>query len=147
MSKTQETCLQLDEIPEHLRAVRGHDGFRVELQAEDRVVDVLDGHDLAVVCLRDDLQAFRNRVGFSRERVIPRHEHLFRESCEDAARCVDRRERLLAVHEFLRVADRRAIRFADALLAETHAEDRNLRPKLLHDLLADTRIRRATRPR
>ena len=53
-----------DKIPQHLRAVRGHDGFRVELQAEDRVVDVLDGHDLAVFRLRDDLQALRDGVGF-----------------------------------------------------------------------------------
>ena len=55
----------VDEILQHGRAVRRHDGFRMELDAIDLILLVLNSHDLSVVRARRDRKALRHASGIS----------------------------------------------------------------------------------
>src|SRR6202171_701889 len=111
--------------------VLGQYRFRVKLNALDRKLTMAHAHDLAVVALRRDLQAFGNAATVDHQRMIAGRGKWTGQALEYAlASMGDGRE--LAVHHAPRTDDAPAERLADRLVPEAHAENRNFAREPLH---------------
>ena len=73
--------------------------------------------------------------------------HFFVQSFEDRTVVIDVDAALFSVHQLFCMRNGAAVYFADALMSETHAEDRDFSLKMPHNLFADTGIFRITRSR
>src|SRR5436190_13139622 len=95
----------------------------MKLQADHRMLHVLDLNELAVVGGGRDGQRRRQPGTGDRQRVVPGRLERVRQPGKDAATIV-LDAGCLAVHRAAGAHDPRAIGRPDALVAETHAEDR-----------------------
>src|SRR6266849_6461480 len=116
----------------------------MELDPLDRVEAVPDGHDLAVVGRRAHLELLRQRFSLNRERMVAPGRDGIRKPLEDRAAIVSDQARL-PVEDPSRVADLRAVRRPDTLMAETNPERRRRRAHLLEDVSAHTEVPRVSR--
>ena len=122
--------LRFEEVAQHRVAVLGQDGLRMELHALERraragQLAVAHAHDLAVLRARRDDQLGRAGLALDRQRVVADHAELARQAGVDAL-AVGGQRAGLAVHLALRAHDAAAERRADALVAQAHAQDRQL---------------------
>src|SRR6478672_3481730 len=97
----------------------------MELDAFDGQTLVANAHDVAVVGPCRDFETLRQRLAVDHERVIARRDEWIRQVPENAA-AVMPNGRSLAVHELARVHDASTESLSYALVAEAHAEERNL---------------------
>ena len=103
---------------------------------------MLYGHDLADFVAGDNLEAIRQAVRCSDQRMIARYHGLFCQTLEQRLFGIHLYNTLLAVHELLRVLDAAAERLADGLMAEAHAEDGDAAAEPAYHFLADARVLR-----
>ena len=134
--------LYAKEIPHDFRALRGEDGFRMKLHAVNRHGLMLYGHDLADFIAGDDLEAIRQRIRCGDQRMIARYHRLFRQTLEQRLVGIHLYNALLAVHELLRMLNFTAERFADGLMAEAHAKNRDAAAEPAYHFLTDARVLR-----
>src|SRR5947209_8352896 len=112
-------------MPEQVVTFFSQNRFRMELYAFYRKRLVAHAHDLAVFAPRGNLQALRKAVLFNHERVVARSDEWIRQRAKHAFSVVHDRRRL-AMHEVAGMHDAAAERLADALVAQTHTQHRNL---------------------
>jgi len=117
----------------------------MELHAFDGERPVAQAHDLAVLGPGGDLEAVRQRVALDGERVVTRAGEWIRQAGKDAAIAVCYL-RDLAVHQALGVHDAPAKSFADRLMAEADAEQRNLARERADRRRRNPGLRRRSRP-
>ena len=91
---------------------------------------MLHRHDFTVLCPGCCFQLRRQRIGSHRQRVVPRHQPLLRQTAEQRAGSVKCNAGLLAVHKLPGVGDCTAERGADGLMPEADAQQRHLLPQL-----------------
>src|SRR5437879_785535 len=96
----------------------------MKLDSVNRTFAMSDGHDHAVVSLRIDAQVVRHRIAVDHERVITRGLHRRRAAGEEPALFVEHITQL-AVDGNASANDAGAERFADRLVPETDAEERD----------------------
>jgi len=125
--------LQVEEVLEQFFAVLGEDRFGVELNAVHRMFGVLNAHNFAFGSFRRNLQAGWQAFARSIERA--------RQPFEDALSFMEHR-RGFAVHQALRADDLAAVDFADRLMAEADAEQRNTRAKFANDIAGNSSLAR-----
>ena len=104
-------------------------------------------HDLSSFITGDDLEALRQRIRCSDQRMIARYHGLFCQTLEQRLFGIHLDDALLAVHKLLRVLNSAAERLADGLMTEAHAEDRNAAAEPAYHFLADARVLRVAGPR
>ena len=97
----------------------------MELDSEDRPSPVGDCHDHAVARLRVDGQLARDGGAIDGQRVVSRRTHRRRTSDEQPLPAVQDLADF-SVHRHARPPDVRAERFADRLMAQADAEERNV---------------------
>jgi len=108
---------------------------------------MLQCHDLTVRCPGSHLQAFRKGFLLRRQRMVPCHRRFLRQTNKQRRFRIELCHGLFAVHQLFCMRNGAAVYFADALMSETHAEDRDFSLKMPHNLFADTGIFRITRSR
>jgi hypothetical protein len=119
--------------------------LRVKLHALDRERPVPHTHDLAILRLGGDREACRNRLALDDQRVVARRSETIRDFREHALAIVaDARD--LAVHHVLRPHHFAAERLADRLVAQAHAQDRDLPGQAPEQLEGDSGLGRRARP-
>ena len=118
-------------IGEQLFADDGQDGFRMELNAFDRISPVTQSHDDAVCSVSADLQTGRNVR--DNQRVIARCGKALRNSTENGFAIMDDRARL-PMHQRWSAHHFATKYFADSLMSEANAENRSCLVKILDDL-------------
>ena len=111
-------------------ALGGHDGFGVELEAVDGVVSVFHRHDFAVLGGGGDFQSLRHGGGDGGEGVVAGGFDDLWHISKERALGVQGHVVGFAVHQFFRVGDGGAEGFADGLVAQAYAEDRELPGKV-----------------
>ena len=104
--------------------VFGGDGFRMELDAEDGALLVLQSLDRAVVACRRNLQASGKVFGRDHERMIAGRRK--GRGCPRTGPCPVANERGLSMHGRRGPDDRAAESPANRLVAQTDAEYRRL---------------------
>ena len=114
----------------------------MKLHAVNRHGLMPHSHDLSSFVTGDDLEALRQRIRCSDQRMIARYQGLFRQTLEQRLFGIHLDDALLAVHELLRVLDAAAERLADGLMTEAHAEDGDAAAEPAYHFLADARILR-----
>src|SRR5699024_800393 len=113
----------LEPVAEHEIAAFGEHGLGVELDAEERLLAVLDGHDDAVLGARGHLELLEvERLVDDRQRMVAGHRQRVR-AAEEEALLVVGDDRCLAVHEHGRMRHLRAEDLAEGLMAQADAED------------------------
>ncbi len=117
-------------------AVLRGDALGVELHAVDRMLDVHQAHDQAVLGGGDGREAGRQRLALDDQRVIAGAGEFVIEAAEDATAVVGD-GRGLAVHQVRGADHPAAVGLADRLMAETDAEDRDVGAEPLDRLDAD----------
>ena len=120
-------------------AVLGQDRLGVELHALDVEVLVAHAHDFAVVGPGGDFEAGRQGRALDRQRMVANHRKWTWQALEYAFSGV-RDHRGLAVHDLFGAHDLAAECFADRLVTEADAEDRQLALEVLDDLDRDARV-------
>ena len=118
-------------------SLRCENGFRMELHAVDGHGLMPYGHDLSSFVTGDDLEALRQRIRCSDQRMIARYPGLFCQTLEQRLFGIHLYNALLAVHKLLRVLNSAAERFADGLMTEAHAENRDAAAEPAYHFLAD----------
>ena len=114
----------LQEVLEHLHAVLGQDGLRVELDAVDWEFFVHQAHDGAALGLSSDLQAIGQGVALDDEGVIAGGSDRAGKSREDTLASMENRGGL-AVHETIRTDDFATKNLPNGLVAKADAKDRD----------------------
>ena len=110
-----------EEVPDEALAVLGADGFGMELESLDPVLDVADGHDLAVRGGRADLEADRQAFALDGEGMVADGAKGIRRLGEEGLAVV--RDGVgLAVHDPLRADYPRPEGGGYRLMPETDAE-------------------------
>src|SRR5258708_4589162 len=127
-------------------AVLGQNRFRVELHALDREFLMAHAHDFTIGRPRRYFQAIRQRLALDRERVITRYAEMLRQIGKHAP-AIGFDRAYLAVHDGLRAHHASAERFADSLMAQADAENRDLSRELAQHVERDARMLRVARPR
>ena len=117
----------------------GEHGLGMELQPDHGMARVRDRHDLAVLGGRGDSQFLGQSLARDHERVIPSRPERIGQPSEDAAAVVPDLGSF-AVHRPRRPHDRGAVRRCNALVPETHTEDRRRGPKPPDHLSRDPRF-------
>ena len=129
----------VQEVIDQAVAVLRQHRFRVELHPVHRVPGVLDGHDLAVLGRRQDLEIGRNGGRRDHERVVSGRAERRGQAVKDAgAGVVDHRG--LAVHGLTGSNDLAAVGGPDALVSQTHSQDRYRGAETADDLGGDPRL-------
>ena len=113
------------EVGDQLVTAAGEDALGVELHALDVVMAVAHAHHRAVVSGGRDGELGGDRVGDEGQRVVARPGQRRRQAGEHTAAVVGDLRRL-AVHQRRRPGDRGAVGVADRLMAEAHAEHRDV---------------------
>src|SRR5882762_4968900 len=117
----------------------GEKGLGMELHALHGELAVAHAHDLAVLGLGRDLQALGQRRPANRKRMIAgRHERTRKSAKHTEARMADRRG--FSVHDLTRMHNLAAESLADRLMAEAHAQYRNVAGKLAYRGERDSRF-------
>src|SRR6266404_7537477 len=118
----------------------------MELHSLDGEFAMTQRHDFAVVALGRDFETGRKRVSLHDERMVSAG---LKRRCkidkQSAAVVLDHRR--FTMHETRSADDLSAVRFRDALMAQTHAQDRNLTAETHDDVFADACFARRTRSR
>src|SRR5579885_201976 len=122
----------------------GPDGLGMELHALDAKRAMAEAHDLVFRCASADFEAFGHRIPFDDQRMVAHRVERTWNRFEDGLAVVEDR-RGLAMHQARCADDPSAKRFADALMAEADAEDRQLRRKLTQDRHRDAGFFRRAR--
>ena len=86
-------------------SLRCQNGFRMKLHAVNRHGLMPYGHDLSSFVTRDDLEALRQRIRCSDQRMIARCHRFLCQTLEQRLVGIHLDDALLAVHELLRVLD------------------------------------------
>src|SRR5712691_1290873 len=127
-----------DEVAQDLLAFLGQHRLRVELHAVGRVPDVAQAHHGAVVRPCGHHEIVGDRYPLDDQRVIPRRLERVGDARHDAG-VVVADPRSLAVGRHV-ADDLCAEDLAQALMAEAHAEDRDLPGELFDRLVGDARV-------
>ena len=98
-------------------SLRCQDGFRMKLHAVDRHGLMPHSHDLSSFVAGDDLEAIRQRIRCSDQRMIARYHGFFCQTLEQRLVGIHLDDALLAVHELRRIGDCRAKGFTDGLMS------------------------------
>src|SRR2546422_3162655 len=130
--------LNVQKIGQQLVALLRQDGLGMELYALDGRGAVAYTHDLAIVALSGDLEARRQARALDRQRMIAPDRERRSQPGEDPLLAV-RGGGEFAVHYAPGAHDPTAEGLPDRLMAEAHAEDRDLASKALDQWDADTR--------
>src|SRR5271163_101991 len=120
-------------------ALKRQNRFGMKLHAFDGVLFVSQTHHFVFCRARADFERRRNRRRIDQQRMIAHRVEGTWNSCEDRFAVVNYR-RGLAVHQPIRAHDLTAECLADALQAETDAENRNLTRHLAQKGQRDARF-------
>jgi len=131
---------------ENFFAIGCENGFRVKLHAVHGELVMTQGHDLAVLAFRSDFEACREGTPLDDQRVVSTGFKRCGQIDKKAASVVSDAG-CLPMHKAGSTRDFSAIRFGDALMSKTNAQDRNLRAKAEDDVFADPRFTRRAGPR
>src|SRR5262245_7697766 len=119
----QPRAIAAEKPIEHRVAVLGGRRLGMKLHADDRVLAMLNGHDLMIVARgRQHTQLRWNVSSTDDERVIPRNADWRWHAGEDA-RAVMHDRRRLAVNRAYGPHNRAAVRCTNALVAKAYAEN------------------------
>src|SRR5438552_11790192 len=136
------SCVHLhrstDKVAQDFLAFPGQHRLGMELHAVARVPDVAQYHYRSVVCPRRDNEVRRNARPFDDQRVVARRLERFAHAGQHT-RVVVVDPRRLAVRRF--VADHLSAEdLPDALMAQAHAQDRDLAAERAHCFVGDARV-------
>ena len=118
------------EVFEDLAAHRGHDGLGMELEAEDGVVLVCNGHDLTVLGAGGDGQAVRDGLGIGGEGMVTGGLDDARHAGKEGAFRIEDDVIRFAVDELFRIGDGGTEGLTDGLMAKADTEDGELSGKV-----------------
>ena len=111
-------------------AFGGHDGFGVELESVDGIVSVFDRHDFAVFCAGGDFKAFGHRAFYGCQGVVAGGFDFFVHSFEEGAFGIEGNGEGFAMNQFFGIGDGGAEAFADGLMSQAYAKNRDFRRKV-----------------
>src|SRR5215475_8150059 len=135
-----------EETREKLLAVPCENRFRMKLDAVHGELAMAQRHDFAVLAFGDDLEACREGISLDDERVISTGFKWCGQIGKESAPVMSDFGRL-AMHKNGSACDFSPIRFGDALMSKTNAEDRNFRAKAENKVFADSCFTRRARAR
>ncbi len=98
----------------------------MELNSVDRVVPVLNAHDLDFGCKCRDYKPLGDRILICRKGMISCYRRLSGAILKEFASVRESHYRLFAVHKTFRICYRSAVRSAYGLMSETYTECRDL---------------------
>ena len=133
-----------EKVLQELHPYIGEHGFGMELHALHPQGPVAQAHDDAVR-FRGDFQIGRHRFFLNDQRVVARRHKILRQILEDRF-VVVMNAAGFAVHDLRRADDLPPERVSDGLMAEAHAEDRNLPREAPDHVDANARIFRRAGP-
>lgn len=136
---------EFEEVLDEVVPDGGHDRFGMELHTVQAEFLRVEGHDDAVLRPRADFERRRKRFALHDERVVAGGREGVRDVAEHPLPVV-KDLRGLAVHDLPGADDLAAKRFADGLMAEADAEQRDVALRGVDERNGDARVRRRTRP-
>lgn len=137
---------EFEEVSDEVVPDGGHDRFGVELHAVQAEFLRVEGHDDAVLRPRANFERRRKRFALHDQRVVAGGREGVRDVAEHPLPVViDLRG--LAVHDLPGADDLAAKRFADGLMAEADAEQRDVALRGVDERNGDSGVGGRTRPR
>ena len=139
--------MHVQKIRQDSGPVRGHDGFRMELEAKERMDRMPYRHDFTGPVSCRDCQLPGKRFLVRCQGMIAGCFDCFRQAMKQGIACIDSDRALFAVHQLSGRPDPCAEAFANGLMAQTDAQDGDAAGQETDQLFTYTGIFGITRPR